>query len=108
MRLTFWGPGVFFPESEVNTITVSVFAPLLKLVEHIQSLIALREKRLFPDERGVGEAVHGVDGDDPGGGGESLDQIVVLCHLAVLHMDCLHLQPLTQHSSSFLLNLVFS
>ena len=31
MRLTFRGPVVFFPESEVNTITVSVFAPLLKL-----------------------------------------------------------------------------
>ena len=31
MRLTFWSPVVLFPESEVNTITVSVFAPLLKL-----------------------------------------------------------------------------
>ena len=63
-----------------------------------QSLITLREESLFSDERRVGETVNGVDGDDPGCSGESLDEVVVLRHLAVLHMDCLHLQPLTQHS----------
>ena len=68
-------------------------------VEHIRSLIALREKRLFPDERRVGETVHGVDRDDSGGGGESFDQVVVLRHLAILVVDGLHLQSLTEHSS---------
>ena len=65
-----------------------------------QSLITLREESLFSDERRVGETVNGVDGDDPGCSGESLDEVVVLRHLAVLYVDCLHLQSLTQHTFS--------